>query len=63
MDKSSTVIQVEDLTKTYGSMTAVRDLSFSVQPGEIFGIVGPNGAGKTTTMECLAGLRSPAAGA
>ena len=62
MDKSSTVIQVEDLTKTYGSMTAVRDLSFSVQRGEIFGIVGPNGAGKTTTMECLAGLRQASSG-
>ena len=51
------VIQVDNLTKTYGSTTAVRGLSFAVQRGEIFGIVGPNGAGKTTTMECLAGLR------
>lgn len=57
MIQSSAVIQVENLTKTYGSTTAVKDLSFSVQRGEIFGIVGPNGAGKTTTMECLAGLR------
>ena len=57
MNQPSAVIQVEKLTKTYGSTTAVKDLSFCVQRGEIFGIVGPNGAGKTTTMECLAGLR------
>ena len=57
MNHPSAVIQVEHLTKTYGSTTAVKNLSFSVQRGEIFGIVGPNGAGKTTTMECLAGLR------
>jgi ABC-2 type transport system ATP-binding protein len=57
MQETSTVIQVENLTKTYGSTTAVRNLSFTVQRGEIFGIVGPNGAGKTTTVECLAGLR------
>jgi ABC-2 type transport system ATP-binding protein len=57
MNESTAVIQVENLTKTYGSTTAVSGLSFCVQRGEIFGIVGPNGAGKTTTMECLAGMR------
>ena len=57
MNEPTAVIQVENLTKTYGSTTAVSGLSFTVQRGEIFGIVGPNGAGKTTTMECLAGLR------
>jgi ABC-2 type transport system ATP-binding protein len=50
-------IRVEHLRKMYGAVTAVDDISFDVQPGEIFGIVGPNGAGKTTTVECLAGLR------
>jgi ABC-2 type transport system ATP-binding protein len=51
------VIDVSNLRKSYGEQDAVRDVSFSVEPGEIFGILGPNGAGKTTTVECLAGLR------
>ncbi|MBN2400287.1 MAG: ABC transporter ATP-binding protein [Candidatus Aminicenantes bacterium] len=53
------IIQVEKLTKAYGAMIAVDDVSFAVQSGEIFGMVGPNGAGKTTTIECLEGLRRP----
>ncbi len=52
-------IQVENLHKNYGSLTAVQNISFFVQNQEIFGIVGPNGAGKTTTIECLEGLRRP----
>jgi len=56
------VIEVDHLRKTYGSKVAVDDLSFSVEPGEIFGILGPNGAGKTTTVECLQGLRQADAG-
>ncbi|MCC9310959.1 ABC transporter ATP-binding protein [Kitasatospora sp. RB6PN24] len=51
------VIEVEHLHKRYGHVTAVRDVSFQVEQGEIFGILGPNGAGKTTTVECLSGLR------
>jgi len=51
------VIQVEHLKKTYGSLVAVNDVSFSVEEGEIFGLLGPNGAGKTTTVECVQGLR------
>ena len=51
------VIQVENLTKRYGSTVAVDDLSFEVAEGEIFGILGRNGAGKTTTVECVQGLR------
>ena len=51
------VIDVRNLRKSYGDQEAVRDVSFRVEPGEIFGILGPNGAGKTTTVECLAGLR------
>ncbi|GAA0801281.1 ABC transporter ATP-binding protein [Spirilliplanes yamanashiensis] len=50
-------IVVNHLMKRYGSRTAVHDVSFSVEPGEIFGILGPNGAGKTTTVEVIAGLR------
>jgi ABC-2 type transport system ATP-binding protein len=52
-----TVIEVTNLRKRYGDTVAVRDVSFTVRPGEIFGILGPNGAGKTTTVECVAGLR------
>lgn len=51
------VIEVERLRKQYGERTAVADVSFSVNEGEIFGILGPNGAGKTTTVECIGGLR------
>jgi ABC-2 type transport system ATP-binding protein len=59
---NETVIRVEHLHKAYGEVTAVGDLSFEVQRGEIFGIVGPNGAGKTTTVEILAGLRRATSG-
>ena len=56
------MIEVEALTKRYGSFTAVRDLSFSVRPGEVLGLVGPNGAGKTSTLRCLAGIIPASAG-
>jgi ABC-2 type transport system ATP-binding protein len=51
------VIEVSHLHKNYGKFAAVRDISFSVKRGEIFGLLGRNGAGKTTTVECLQGLR------
>ena len=57
------MIQVELLTKLYGGFTAVNELSFAVQPGEVLGLVGPNGAGKTTTLRCLAGIIPPTRGA
>src|SRR6059036_1171796 len=47
------MIEVQNLTKHYGPVTAIRDVSFSVAPGEILGFLGPNGAGKTTTMRIL----------
>ena len=50
-------IVVEDLRKSYGDRAAVRGLSFSVEPGEVFALLGPNGAGKTTTVEILEGFR------
>nr|WP_189182652.1 ABC transporter ATP-binding protein [Microbispora rosea] len=56
------IITVDHLRKTYGTRVAVEDVSFSVEEGEIFGIVGRNGAGKTTTVECVAGLRTPTSG-
>ncbi len=62
MNGMTPVIQVEHLHKSYGTTVAVDDISFEVQPGEIFGLVGPNGAGKTTTVECLSGLRRPDSG-
>lgn len=55
-------IAVQNLEKRYGDKSVVRDVSFSVHPGEVFGLLGPNGAGKTTTIECLVGLRSPSRG-
>lgn len=54
-----TAVKVSDFTKTYGDVVAVDEISFEVQPGEIFGLLGPNGAGKTTTLECLEGIRQP----
>lgn len=50
------MIEVQGLTKRYGGFTAVENLSFTVRPGEVMGLVGPNGAGKTSTLRCLAGI-------
>ena len=55
-------IHVENLTKRYGSLTAVNGINFSVKRGEVFAFLGPNGAGKTTTTEMLVGLRKPTSG-
>ena len=55
-------IRVEGLVKRYGSLTAVDDISFTVEAGETFGILGPNGAGKTTTLEIIEGLQRPSQG-
>jgi ABC-2 type transport system ATP-binding protein len=55
-------IEVSDLRKSYGSVEAVRGLSFDVAPGEVFGLLGPNGAGKTTTVEILEGYRDRSGG-
>ena len=56
------MIQANNLTKRYGGQTAVSNLTFSCQPGEIVGLLGPNGAGKTTTMRLLTGYLPPSAG-
>jgi ABC-2 type transport system ATP-binding protein len=55
-------ISVHGLRRSYGTFTAVHDLSFEVRPGEIVGLIGPNGAGKTTTLRTLAGILKPTAG-
>jgi ABC-2 type transport system ATP-binding protein len=56
------MIKTEHLSKRYEALTAVDDVSFEVQPGEVLGFLGPNGAGKTTTMRMLAGFISPTSG-
>jgi ABC-2 type transport system ATP-binding protein len=56
------LVEVRDLHVTYGSLTAVRGISFIIHQGEIFGLLGPNGAGKTTTLSCLEGLKKPSSG-
>ena len=56
------LIEVDRLSKRFGSTVAVNGISFTVEPGEIFGFLGPNGAGKTTTIKMLTGLVRPSAG-
>lgn len=56
------IIQVKDLTKSYGDFEAVRGISFDVYKGEIFGLLGPNGAGKSTTLEIIETLRQKSSG-
>lgn len=56
------IIQVQNLVKNYGDFQAVKNISFSVFEGEIFGLLGPNGAGKTTTLEIIETLRSKSSG-
>jgi linearmycin/streptolysin S transport system ATP-binding protein len=53
------MLQIEHLSKSYGSLEAVKRVSFQVNPGEIYGLLGPNGAGKTTTISCVCGLLRP----
>lgn len=58
------IITVDNLSKHFrrAKIKAVQDVSFSVEPGEIFGLIGPNGAGKTTIMACLLALIKPSSG-
>ena len=56
------IIRVEGLVKTFGDITAVRDVSFAVDAGEMFAFLGPNGAGKTTTIKMLTTLLTPTSG-
>jgi ABC-2 type transport system ATP-binding protein len=55
-------VLIEKLQKRYGSVEAVKDVSLTIEPGEIFGLLGPNGAGKTTTLRCLCTLAEPDSG-
>lgn len=55
-------IEVNNLTKSFGNVRALRSVSFSVDEGEVFGLIGPDGAGKTTAMRMLCGLSIPTSG-
>ena len=56
------MIEISQLTKRYGALTAVDDVSFEVRPGEVLGFLGPNGAGKSTTMKMITGFLAPTSG-
>ena len=56
------MVSVSNLKKTYGNFTAVDNISFVIEQGEIFGFLGPNGAGKTSTLNMMIGLSRPTAG-
>ena len=56
------MIDVQNLTKQYGQVRAVDDLTFRVEPGVVTGFLGPNGAGKSTTMRMILGLDTPTSG-
>ena len=55
----SAILQVENLVKQFGNLTAVNDVSFTIEEGSCFGLLGPNGAGKTTTIEMMEGIKIP----
>lgn len=59
---SKPIIQISNLTKTFGNLVAVRDVSMQIYEGEIVGLIGPNGAGKTTLFNAITGLHKPDAG-
>ena len=59
----SCMIRAQHLTKRYGAITAVNDLSFEALPGHVTGFLGPNGSGKSTTMRMVLGLDTPTSGA
>jgi ABC-2 type transport system ATP-binding protein len=58
----SAIIEIQGLTKQYGSLTALQDLHLTLEEGDVFGFIGPNGAGKTTTMRILTTLLKPTSG-
>jgi branched-chain amino acid transport system ATP-binding protein len=61
-ETSTAILQLEHVTKRFGGLTAVDDVSFNVAKGEVFALIGPNGAGKTTLFNCVTGLFAPSEG-
>ena len=59
---SDTIVKTENLSRRFGRLVAVRDVSLTVERGEIFGVLGPNGAGKSTTIRMLCGILDPSGG-
>ena len=55
---SENILEISNLTKAFGGLTVLEDVSFSLSPGERFGLIGPNGAGKTTVFNLLSGVYS-----
>jgi branched-chain amino acid transport system ATP-binding protein len=62
MSSAAPLLDVRDVTKSFGGLTAVKDLSMAVAPGALYGLIGPNGAGKTTVFNLLTGVYTPTAG-
>ena len=58
-----TMLRIQSVTKRYGALTALNEVSLDIARGEFFGLLGPNGAGKSTLMSLIAGLRAPDSGA
>jgi branched-chain amino acid transport system ATP-binding protein len=56
------VLQIESLSKSFGGVEALQDITFTINQGDIMGLIGPNGAGKTTLFNCVAGIEKPSAG-
>ena len=56
------ILDIQKLYKSFGGLQALRDISFTIDPGDIIGLIGPNGAGKTTLFNCVAGIEKPTAG-
>ena len=62
MTNGTSVIELDNLTKFYGDVVGIRDLSLDVHDGEVFGLLGPNGAGKTTTIRLILDFIRPTSG-
>jgi ABC-type branched-subunit amino acid transport system ATPase component len=62
LEQTAPILEVRGLTKRFGGLSAVKNLSFDVKPGEIFGLIGPNGSGKSTAMKSIMGIERPTAG-
>jgi ABC-2 type transport system ATP-binding protein len=62
LENASVLVEVHSLSRNYGQLQAIKDISFSIQTGEVLGFLGPNGAGKTTTMQIISGNLAPSSG-